>query len=168
MPPRNGLLVVFLACTAIVAGTRAASAQDPAPETRPRIDLRRINFDGLPVAPRAPKADERPAEATPRKGPSFVMATLYTATALGQALDAHSTLSALHSGAKERNPIMGALAKHPPAFIALKAGAAVGLIYAGHSVAKKNKKQAIIVLAAIDAAYFAIAAHNYHVAGRQR
>ena len=63
---------------------------------------------------------------------------------------------------------MSYFTSHPPAFVALKAGAAAGLIFAGHRLARHNKFHAVVALVAIDSAYAIIAAHNYRVANRLR
>jgi len=164
MTPRRLVVVALLLMGSMLAVSRPAAAQIV---NRPRLNFHDLNFDS--VAPAAPaRSEDSASEPRAPHKPSVLMTSLYGLTALAQALDAHSTMSALHAGAREGNPVMAALTSHPPAFIALKAGAAVGLIYAGHSVAKHSKLQAVIALAAIDSVYFAIAAHNYHVAARLR
>jgi len=95
---------------------------------------------------------------------SLLMMSLYATTALTQILDVHSTLKAIHSGGVELNPALAGLTSHPVAFTATKAGAAAGLIYAGHRLSKRNKIQAAIMLIAINSAYAVVAAHNYQIA----
>ena len=94
------------------------------------------------------------------------MLSLYATTAIVQGLDAHSTFRAIDAGAVERNPLLGSIADHRPAFIALKAGIAVAAIYAGHSLSRKRRVVAIVALVGIDVVYGSLVARNYRVANR--
>jgi hypothetical protein len=114
---------------------------------------------------------QAPVLSRPRFGEragATLMVSLYATTATMQALDAHSTIRALDSGAVEANPIMGGIANNRAALIATKAAVAAGTIYAAHNVAKKNKFAAAITLIAINSAYAFIAHHNYKVARQLR
>src|SRR5262245_44384605 len=53
---------------------------------------------------------------------------LYASTIVLQALDAHSTMSAIRNGAHEANPLMQGVAKNDGAMLAVKAGVAAGTI----------------------------------------
>lgn len=99
-----------------------------------------------------------------RRGVSPTMASLYASTAVLQALDVHSTLRGLDRSAMEANPLMSGLTKNKFAFIGVKAAVAIGTIYAGREMAKKNKVAAIITLVAINAVYGYVAHNNYKVA----
>ena len=134
----------------------------------------RVNlFPSMTFAASAPSgsAPRQPGDASgavESSGPSKAMFSLYATTVAMQALDVHSTLTALNAGAVERNPVTAHLASHPPAFAAFKAGVAVGLIYAGHHLAKKSKMTAVITLIGINSAYAFVVVHNYQVANRLR
>ena len=98
------------------------------------------------------------------KRTSGLMMSLYASTAAVQALDVHSTLSALNRGAVEKNPFMKGLAGNTGAFIAVKAGIAAGTIFATHRASKRNKVAAIVTTLAINSAYLFVVSHNYRVA----
>lgn len=102
------------------------------------------------------------------KRPSIVMLSAYTVTAIVQGLDAHSTFKALDAGGVEVNPFLFDVAKNRPAFIALKAGVAAGLIYAGHGIARKHKVVSVLTLAAINSVYIGLAANNYRAAKKMK
>ncbi|MEO7189932.1 MAG: DUF5658 family protein [Vicinamibacterales bacterium] len=99
-----------------------------------------------------------------RPTPSTLMLSLYASTALMQALDVHSTLTAFSAGAVEGNPMMKGIAGNKAAFIAMKAGVAASTIFATRALAKKNKVAAIATLLAINSAYAMVVDHNYKVA----
>ena len=92
------------------------------------------------------------------------MLSSYAVTAVVQGLDAHSTFKALNAGAVETNPLLTPLANNRRAFIALKVAIAAALIYEGHGTSKQHKIRAVLILAAIDGAYIALARHNDQVA----
>ena len=95
---------------------------------------------------------------------SSVMTSLYATTAAMQMMDVRSTLSAFKNGATEANPMMMAIVKNKGAFIAFKAGIAMSTIWSAHSMAKRNKVGAILMLAAVNSAYAMVVNHNYQVA----
>jgi hypothetical protein len=99
-----------------------------------------------------------------RRGPSFLMQSLYAATVVVQGLDTHSTFRALDAGGQEGNPFIGKLAEHRPAFLLFKAGIAASAIYLGRDMSKGHKVRAAITLIAINSAYLALVANNYRVA----
>jgi Domain of unknown function (DUF5658) len=74
----------------------------------------------------------------------------------------------MNNGAVEANPMMRGVAKNPAAFISVKAAMSVGLMYATHKMAKRNKVAAIVTSAAINSAYLVVAHHNYKVARSTR
>lgn len=99
-----------------------------------------------------------------RSGPSPLLTSLYASTAVMQALDVHSSLTAFRSGAVEANPLMQGVTKNRAAFMAIKAGVAVSTIMAARHMAKRNKVAAIATLVAINSAYAVVVSHNYKVA----
>lgn len=100
----------------------------------------------------------------PRPSRSPLMMSLYASTAVMQALDVHSTLTALDRGAVEANPLMSPVTRNKAAFIALKAGVAVSSIMAARNMSKRNKVAAALTLVAVNSAYAMVVNHNYRVA----
>jgi hypothetical protein len=90
--------------------------------------------------------------------------SLYATTAIMQALDVRSTLTAFQSGAVEGNPLMSQITKSRAGFVAMKAGIAASTILSAHQMAKHNKVAAIVTLVAVNSAYAVIVSHNYKVA----
>ncbi len=154
------IAVALLAVSPSIA--RTASAQDHS-----QLDLSAaVRNAVVPSAPAAaPEQLSRPYRSDLRQpGPSPVMLSLYASTAIMQALDVHSTLTALGNGAVEANPLLSGVTGRKAAFIALKAGVAFSTVMAAHNMARHNKVAAIVSLVAIDSAYAMIISHNYKVA----
>jgi hypothetical protein len=90
--------------------------------------------------------------------------TLAAASASLQAYDVYSTLSAMRLGAVEANPTMHALARHPAALVAVKAGVATSSIVASTQLWKQHHRKAAIALLAItNGTMTAVALHNASV-----
>ena len=79
-----------------------------------------------------------------------VLPALYVATAVTQALDAHSTMTALHAGAQEANPFMRTATSSPGAFLAIKAGAAAGTVLLAEKMWPRNRAGAIATMVAVE------------------
>ena len=104
-----------------------------------------------------PQKEQRPGALLP----------LYAGLVTLQALDIHSTYSALsRSGAREANPVMAPVVGNKAAFTLVKASSTAGLLWATEKMWKKNRKAAIIFAAAANAGLAAVVSHNYRVAGR--
>jgi len=104
-----------------------------------------------------PTLDAKPARPT-------ALVPLYAGFATLQALDYASTTSALQSGnAREANPMMKGIVGNRAAFVAVKAAATAGVIYAGEKMWKKNRVAAVIFVAALNGAMTAVVARNYSV-----
>lgn len=88
---------------------------------------------------------------------------LYAGFAVLQALDAHSTISAIGNGAVEANPLLGGVAAHPGALLAVKMGAAVGTIFVAEKLWKRNPVAAVALMVGLNSAYAIVVAHNYKV-----
>jgi hypothetical protein len=93
---------------------------------------------------------------------------MYAATVALQALDAHSTLTAIGHGAQEANPVMKGVVGNRGALLAVKAGAAAGTIYIAEKLWRRNRAGAIVLMAVVNGVTAAVVAHNYKVAGRLR
>jgi hypothetical protein len=118
-----------------------------------------------PVAPLPPLAGR--ASAGPAAGRPSALVALYVSYAGLQALDAVTTLRALHAGASEQNPLVRRAADHPGALLGVKAGVAVGTIYLTERLWKRNRAAAVALMAVLNGAYLAIVANN-HSAGKKR
>jgi hypothetical protein len=89
---------------------------------------------------------------------------LYASFATLQALDYHSTTTALSRGVgREANPIVRPIVNNPPAFIAVKAAATVAIVVATERMWKKHPRHAVVFMAAANSAMAVIVAHNYSV-----
>jgi len=114
------------------------------------------------AAPPEPAAIESPPPS--RRGPSPLLQSLYGATILIQALDAHSTLRGLSAGGVEVNPVIQPFTNHHVLFVAIRGSIAAAMIYSTHSMARKHKVAAVLLNAGVNCAYGAIISHNYKVA----
>ena len=63
----------------------------------------------------------------------------------------------------EANPAMQPVVKNSAAFIAVKAGATAGVIWASEKMWKKNRKAAVVFATVVNVAMAAIVANNYRV-----
>ena len=97
-----------------------------------------------------------------------LLPALYAANVALQALDAHSTMTALGRGAREANPLMTGVAGNRGALLAVKVGAAAGTIYFAEKLWRRNRVAAIALMVAVNGVNAAIVAHNYKVASRLR
>jgi len=89
---------------------------------------------------------------------------LYGSLIALQGLDIHSTRRGLVSGAgRELNPVMQPVVQNSAAFIAVKASATAGVIWASEKMWKKNRKAAVIFTALVNTGMAAVVAHNYTV-----
>jgi len=158
------LLVVLTSAPGLV---RIASAQEASDKLRLDLGTALANAESSPaVAPgdQLPNFFRPVAEPYRKPSESRLMLGLYAATAVMQALDVHSTLSAFNAGAVEGNPLMSGVSRNKGSFIAMKAAVATSAIFAARGVAKRNKVAAIATLVAINSAYAMVARHNYQVA----
>jgi uncharacterized protein DUF5658 len=97
-----------------------------------------------------------------------ILPVLYATTAVTQALDAHSTMTALSRGAREANPLMQGVAGNGGALVAVKAGIAAGSIFVAEKLWRRNRAGAIATMVALNVVTAAVAAHNYRVASQMR
>ncbi|MGE0449729.1 MAG: DUF5658 family protein [Vicinamibacterales bacterium] len=113
----------------------------------------------LVAAPAAAQPGEHPRLERPA-----LLVPLYVSFAGLQAIDAHSTFNALDVGGREGNPVVRGVLGTPAGLFALKAGAALTVVYMTEKLWRKNRTAAIVGMVAINSAYAMIAAHNYRVA----
>jgi len=160
--------VLLAACLLAAPFTAVAFAQDdPGADRGPSspnlaVSIGPISFGSAPIA----RQDPQPATESMKS--KVLIRSLYVTTGVVQALDAHSTFKALDAGAEETNPMVRSFASNKGAFVALKAGMTVGIIYAGHHLYKKNKVAGVLALVGVNVAYGLIVAHNYDVARTQQ
>ena len=89
---------------------------------------------------------------------------MYASFAALQALDAHSTLRAIHRGAVEQNPMLRSIASNPAALFAVKAGVAASTIVLVDKMRNRSRVGAIVLMAGLNSVYATIVARNYAAA----
>jgi len=86
---------------------------------------------------------------------------LYAAFAVLQALDAHSTLSAVRAGLTEANPALRSVVTQPATFIAAKLAASAGTVYLTERLWRRHRMAAVMLMVAVNGTYGVIVANNY-------
>jgi hypothetical protein len=100
----------------------------------------------------------------PQHRPALLPA-LYVAQGALQAMDAHSTYSAISGGAREANPLMKGVVGNKGAMLAVKAGVAASTIWMAESMWKRgNRVGAIVTMIAANSVTSFVVAHNYKLA----
>ncbi|MEQ1728672.1 MAG: DUF5658 family protein [Vicinamibacterales bacterium] len=112
------------------------------------------------------QAQAEPNHAVVRDRPSLLV-PLYVAFGGLQVLDAHSTLNAVALGGRETNPLVRQALGNTAGMLALKSGAAVGVVLLTERLWPRNRVAAVLTMIAINSAYVTIAAHNYRTAQRR-
>ena len=120
----------------------------------------------LIVLAAAASASAQDRDAIEQKRPGVLMPLYFTFVGL-QALDMHSTMSAVESGAREANPMVRGTLGNPAGMVVLKAGTAAGVVFLAEKVWRRNRTAAIVTMFALNSAYITIAAHNYRTAAGQ-
>ena len=138
-----------------------------------------ILFPTTPLVPTSPvTAAPVKAEATEAATPAFVrsglpksqgrptlLPALYAAQGALQAMDAHSTYSAINRGAHEANPLMKGVVGNKGAMLAVKAGVAASTIWMAESMWRRgNRVGAIVTMIAANSVTGLVVAHNYKLA----
>lgn len=127
-----------------------------------------VLFPATPIAKiAATEANVGRSDFSGIRRPSLLPA-LYATTIALQALDAHSTMTAIGRGATEANPMMRGVAGNRGALLAVKAGAAATTIILAEKMWRRNRVAAIAMMAVINGVSAAIVAHNYQVAQHLR
>jgi hypothetical protein len=127
--------------------------QDVAIATPIAAAVARIRTDTAPATTEAWRMD------VPQKRPA-ALPVLYATLGALQAFDVYSTRRAIDAGAYEANPLMERAAKNGGTMLALKALSTAGTIYFTERAWKKNRKGAIVLIAAINGMTAAISARN--------
>jgi len=160
------LAACSVAAVAPAAGQQQAVSASRAAEVSPDplaflpVLFSPVQLDLAPVRPQA-IFPVRTVDQPQRPG---ALLPLYGSLVALQGLDIHSTRGAVESGSgREANPAMRPFVSNSAAFIAVKAGATAGVIWASEKLWKKNRKGALILASAVNVAMAAIVANNYRV-----
>lgn len=141
-----------------------ASAREAGPGPLPQTQTEATAPPGAPPLapdPASPaEAARTPITASPSTGRSPLI-PLYVSFAAVQVLDAHSTTRALNRGAVEGNPLMRGFAGSPARLFAVKAAGSIAVVYATERLRKRNRRAAVALMAAVNAATAAVVWHNY-------
>ena len=89
-----------------------------------------------------------------------ILPAMYASFGALQVLDVYSTRRAINAGATEANPVMKGVAGNSAAMLAVKSAATAFSIYCTEKAWKRNRKVAVILMAALNGATAAVAAHN--------
>lgn len=143
-----------------------------------------VLFPVTPIAPVALAADAgaSSAKANAEQAPTFgrsnfdggvkrpmLLPALYAAQVALQALDAHSTYSAISRGGVEANPLMKGVVGNKGAMMAVKAGVAASTIWIAERMWKRgNRAGAIATMLIVNGVTGAVVANNYKVASSLR
>jgi Domain of unknown function (DUF5658) len=92
---------------------------------------------------------------------------LYFSFATLQVLDVHSTTVALNRGHAEANPLMRWCADNPYGLGAVKMLTTAGFVYTAEKMRKKNRKAAVLFMAAANVASVFVVYRNYRIASRK-
>lgn len=154
---RNACPTIAMAVWLCLLGTPApASAQDASsPSLRGAAEAA---AGQLAVVPPQPSVRVTPQRHENRPAP---LVPLYLSFSTLQALDIHSTSTALDRGATEANPIVKGLAHNELGMIAVKAAGTTAVIYASERLWKKNRVTAVIFMVAANSAMAWVVHHNY-------
>lgn len=104
----------------------------------------------------------RPAPAWMADGPARPkgLTPMYATLGVLQALDIYSTRRAIAAGSGEVNPVMRDASQSSAGMMAVKALSTAGSIYFAERAWKKNRKGAMILMAAINGVTAAVVANN--------
>ena len=163
MTPRFCVFLLAAAC-AMSFGAGTARAQELTPSSAVSASA---PFAITPAAPRLLAAAQEKARAEVRRFPRSLIVSLYAGLAATQALDVHSTLRAIDSGAQEANAMMRWATANPARFIGVKAATTTGTMLILERLRRTHPKPALFLLAGLSSASAVIAAHNYSSPARR-
>lgn len=116
-----------------------------------------------------PKFDRASFAEAPAKGRPSPLLALYASQIALQAMDVHSTYSAINRGAREANPLMQGVVGNKGAMMAVKAGVAAGTIFLSEKMWRRgNRAGAIATMLVVNSVTAMVVAHNYRVASSLR
>lgn len=131
--------VIFVVCFLALSATEPLFAEDSAPD--------------VPMIPQTQVT----------AGP--VHRGLLVSFAALQAVDAVSTLVAVHQGAREANPLMAGLTGTPVAFASVKAASTAASVWGLDRLARTHPKAALLTLGVLNGLYTFVAINNLHRIG---
>lgn len=146
----TGSMLLAMTLTGSPAGSPATAA--PVTVEAPLADAA-ASLRATPAVPEAWTIDR--SESRP-----VVLPAMYAALGALNAFDVYSTRRAIGAGAHEANPVVRGAAGHSSAMLAVKALSTAGTIYFAERAWKKNRKGAVVLMAAINGATAAIAMRN--------
>ncbi|HVL68503.1 MAG TPA: DUF5658 family protein [Vicinamibacterales bacterium] len=152
------MTITALSLALTMSMSSAAPSAEPAArvaEPRPAPSVTRTAAAPAPAAGPV----ERWRLDLPEKRPS-ALPVMYAAFGALQMADAYSTRRAVTNGAREANPLMQEASQSSGAMYAVKAASAAASIYFAEKAWKKNRKGAVILMAAINGVTAAVVARN--------
>lgn len=154
------VLVCLCGVAAGPATAREAQEQEQRAGAPLRSAIEEIDANVSPLAANAAATIVTASAA--RRPPALV--PMYVSLAALNALDFATTSRALSSGAgQESNPLMKPIVGNRAAFLAVKAGSAVGTIWMTERLRKRHPRAAVVLMAATNGLLTAVVAHNMRV-----
>jgi len=136
--PRAAVAAIDLSAPAITGLAQVLPKTMVAPPAQPGLDRQFRSAAGRPAA----------------------LPVMYAGFGALQVLDVYSTRRAISSGAVEANPIMKGFAGNAGAMLAVKSAAAAASIFCAEKAWKRNRKAAIVLMAALNGATAVVVGHN--------
>ena len=118
-------------------------------------------FAGAALAPVEIAAPVAPPTNTVELRRPRALPPLYVSFVTLQALDVHSTMTAVRVGRSEGNPAMEGLVRQPAAFMAAKIAATAATFYISERLWRRHRVGAVVLMLAVNGAYGVIVANNY-------
>jgi hypothetical protein len=153
----------------VLASSPAAFAEQATIESPASLNILLSTMQSSPVSfarvapPRlaaVPPLEPGPVDGNRAQRPRS-LPPLYAAFAVLQALDAHSTLSAVRAGLTEANPALRSVVTQPATFIAAKLAASAGTVYLTERLWRRHRMAAVMLMVAVNGTYGVIVANNY-------
>lgn len=158
------MILTAMSLAVVLTGSTVVTSSMPVEAARPLAAA----LESAGPAP-APAADQRDLRRflvdEPSSRPKLLPA-LYVAFAAVQVADVYSTRRAVRAGAVEANPLMKEAAGSSSGMLIAKAASGAASIYFAEKMWKKNRKGAVLVMAAINGVTAAIVANNLRNARR--
>jgi hypothetical protein len=139
---------VLVACLVLAASSARAQTLDTAEASAQTVERTELQ------PPARIEARDAAATLPPTRWSAPALHVSLAATFVGlQALDTATTIHAVRSGAAvEANPLVGGLANHPVALVAVKSALTTATVLSMHSFSKKHPKGAAVAMIALNAA----------------
>lgn len=113
-----------------------------------------------PVPAPALAAPPAAFRAWPQRRRPGALTGMYVTYGTLQMLDIYSTRRAIHGGAVEANPVMRPFVGNTAAMVALKGVSTAISVYCAEKAWKRNRKAAVILMAALNGATALVVRHN--------